>query len=88
MKHLVPSQDYTDGQQQGKMFVPKLFTLCMLQDTVILERGPEFPLEFWRHVCENLRIQWKPETAFRRQTEGQMEHMNASMQQQLKAFNN
>jgi hypothetical protein len=48
----------------------------------------QFAFEFWRHVWERLGIEQKLSTAFHPQLDGQMEQMNAIIEQYLRTFVN
>jgi len=52
MRHLVPCQDDTDGRKLGQMFIQEVFKLNGLPDTIVSDRGLQFPSESCRHLCE------------------------------------
>jgi transposase InsO family protein len=80
--------DTVDGKRLGEMYIKKVFLLHGLPKTIVLDRGPQFASEFWRHICDRLGIERMLSTAFYTQTDGQTERVNAVMEQYLWNFVN
>jgi hypothetical protein len=57
VKKFIPYRDDTDGMKLGELFIQELFRLHGIPDTIVLDRGPHFGSEFWRHVCNMIGIE-------------------------------
>jgi transposase InsO family protein len=88
VRHLVPCTDTVDGKRLGEMYVKEVFRLHGLPKTIVLDRGPQFASEFWRHICKRLGIERRLSTAFHPETDGQTERVNAVMEQYIRNFVN
>ena len=88
MRHLVPCTDKVDGKKLGEMFVKEVFRLHTIPNTIVLDRAPQFPSDFWKHICERLGVERRLSTAFHPQTDGQTERTNSVMEQYLRIFVN
>jgi transposase InsO family protein len=88
MRHLVPCTDKVHGKKLGETYMKEVFKLHEQPETIVLDQGPQFASEFWKHVCERLGIERKLSTTFHLQTDGQTERVNAVMEQYLRNFVN
>ena len=64
LRHLVPCTDKVDGKMLGEMYIKEVFRLHGLSKAIVSDRGPQFTLQFWKHVCERLGFERRLSTAF------------------------
>ena len=88
MRHLVPCTDKVDGRKLGEMFIKEVFRLHRIPNTIVLDSGPQFASEYWKHVCKRLGMEGKLSTAFHPQTDGQTERINSALEQYIRTFVN
>jgi transposase InsO family protein len=68
------------------LFVNNVVRLHGLPATLISDRGPQFNDNFWAHTCEFLGIDKRMSSAFHRQTDGQTERTNRTLEEMLRAY--
>jgi hypothetical protein len=56
MQHLVPCTDTMDSKKLGEMYVKEVFRLHRLPETILSDRGLQFALQLWKHICKRLGI--------------------------------
>jgi len=68
------------------LFCDRIFCYHSQLETIVSDRGLQFASCFWKHLgsCLNLRLS----TAFQPQTDGETEHRNAVVEQNLQAYVN
>ena len=52
MQHLVPCTNKVDGGKLGERFIKEVFILHGILQTIVLDGGPQFTLEFWKYVSK------------------------------------
>jgi hypothetical protein len=57
MRNLVHCVDNLDGMNLGEMNVEEVFQLHVLPNVRVSDQGPQFAMEFLKHVCERLAIE-------------------------------
>jgi transposase InsO family protein len=65
-----------------------IFHLHGLPKTIVSDHGPQFASRFWKHLCHSLKIELWLSTAFHPDTNGQMQWVNANIEQYLRAYIN
>ncbi|KAI0996911.1 hypothetical protein K3495_g11272 [Podosphaera aphanis] len=85
--HIVPCNDLT-ARNTAYMFCRECFRLHGLPNSIVSDRGTQFTSEFWKWLCKLLQIDHHLSTAYHPQTDGQIERMNARVEQYLRAYVN
>lgn len=84
--HFIPAKETWSAQDLASAFVSNIFKLHGLPDKIISDRGTVFMSKFWSSVLDHLRISPAPSTAFHPQTDGQVERINAILEDYLRHF--
>jgi hypothetical protein len=87
MRHFIPCKDM-DAPTVARLFVQHVFKLHGLPESIVSDRGTQFVSEFWRCLCQILKIDAKYSTAYHPETDGQTENANAFLEQYLRMFVN
>jgi len=82
-RYLLPSTMTITVQELGKHFSDRVFHYHGQPETIMLERGLQFPSRFWKHLYSYRKIDLYLSTALYLQTDSQTERMNAVMEQHL-----
>jgi len=69
-------------------FYQHIWKLYELPSSIISDRKTQFVSHFWHELCTRLDIQANLSTAFHPQTDGQIERLNAIIEQYLRAYVN
>jgi len=85
-RHLIPCTTTIMAEELGTLFCERVFHYHGLPETIVSDRGPQFASRFWKHLCSCLKIDARLSTAFHPQTDGQTEHVNAVVEQHLRAY--
>lgn len=88
MRHLVPCRTTIDAPSLAELFLEHIWKYHGLPATITSDRGPQFASEFWKTICQRLKIERRLSTAFHPETDGQTERVNGIMEQYLRAFIN
>ena len=86
MRHFVPCRTTVNARGLAEMFLKDVVRLHGLPKSIISDRGPQFAAVFWKQLCARLGVDRRLSTAFHPQADGQIERMNASMEQYLRIF--
>lgn len=84
--HFVAAKESWNAEQLAKAFISQIFKLHGLPDTIVSDRGTTFMSHFWTSVLRELCINPSPSTAFHPQTDGQVERINAVLEDYLRHF--
>lgn len=84
--HFIPANESWDATELAKQFLSSVFKLHGLPDKIISDRGATFVSKFWTAIMHQLRIQPAPSTAFHPETDGQVERINAVLEDYLRHF--
>jgi hypothetical protein len=68
------------------MFLQYIWRLYGLPETIMSDCEMQFASNFWQQLCIRLGIQLRLSTTFHLETDGQMEHVNAVLEQYLSAY--
>ena len=88
LHHMVPCKSTYSSEDLADLFLHNIWKHHGLPSTVISDRGPQFASHFWKALCEHLGIERRLSTGFHRQTDGQMERFNATMEEYLRLYVN
>jgi transposase InsO family protein len=88
MRHFVPCSTTVDTKELANLFVMNIFCLHGLPDSIISNRGPQFVSQFWKYLCNSLRIEPHLSTTFHPKTNSQTKCTNSVMKQYLRAYVN
>lgn len=84
--HFIRAKETWSTMQMADAFVDNIFRLHGLPDKIVSDRGTVFVSNFWKAVCSRLSIEVAPSTAFHPQTDGQVERINAVLEDYLRHF--
>jgi hypothetical protein len=88
LRHFAPYSTTMDAEGLAELFLSNIFHLHGLPETIVSDRRPQFASCFWKHLCNALKIEPHLSTAFHPETDSQTEHVNAIMEQYLRAYVN
>lgn len=81
--HFIAAKETWKADQLADAFIEQVFCLHSLPDTIVSDRGTTFMSQFWTSVLRQLFIKPTPSTAFHPQTDGQVERINAVLEDYL-----
>lgn len=84
--HFIPAKESWSAEEMAFSFVKEVFRIHGLQEKIFSDRGTLFMLKFWTAVLAHLGISSAPSTAFHPQTDGQVERINALLEDYLRHF--
>lgn len=84
--HFIPARESWNAEELAVAFVSFIFKLHGLPDVIFSDRGTTFMSRFWTAVLSHLNILPAPSTAFHPQTDGQVERINALLEDYLRHF--
>lgn len=84
--HCIPAKETWKADQLAEAFVDQIFRLHGLPETIVSDRGTTFMSHFWNLVVSQLKINPTPSTAFHPQTDGQVERINALLEDYLRHY--
>lgn len=84
--HFIPAHETWKADRLAEAFITHVFKLHGLPDTIISDRGTTFMSQFWTSVLDQLQITPSPSTAFHPQTDGQVERINALLEDYLRHY--
>ena len=73
MAHFVPTRDTAMAQEIGRLYFDKAVKHHGMQKNIISDGVPKFTSHFWRALWKKLGTELKMSTAFRPQTDRQIE---------------
>jgi transposase InsO family protein len=88
MAHFVPYSDMMKPRQLADGFISHIVWPHRLPNSIISDRGSLFTSKFWIHIMGALGMTRNLSIAFYPETDGQMERVNAIMEQYLQAYCN
>ena len=74
--HIIPTTMETSARGLDALFRDHVWKLHSLPETALLDRGPQFTVEFMKELNNILDIKTKLSMAYHLQTDGQMEQVN------------
>lgn len=86
MSHFIPARETWSSKDLANTFITHIFKLHGLPDKIVSDRGAIFMSHFWSAVLDNLQVHPAPSTAFHPQTDGQVERINALLEDYLRHF--
>ena len=84
--HFIPANESWSAAKLAEAFIDHVFKLHGLPDKIVSDRGTTFMSQFWTSVLNQLQINPAPSTAFHPQTDGQVERINALLEDYLRHF--
>lgn len=84
--HFIPAKETWSAYDLALAFVNTVFKLHGLPDKIVSDRGTVFMSQFWKAVLDQLQVNPAPSTAFHPQTDGQVERINAILEDYLRHF--
>jgi hypothetical protein len=70
------------------LLLKHVFLKFGLPSDIVSDKGSQFEADFFRHICDRLRIKQLRSTAFHPETDGQTERVNQTLKTYLRAFVN
>lgn len=86
IQHFIACHTMIDAPGLAELSLKEVVHLDGPPLTIVLDRGPQFASMFWGQICSRLGNDRRMSTAFHPQTDGQMEWMNASTEQNLRVL--
>ena len=86
MKHFISCKETTDARTLAKLYVENVWKPHGLPDSIVSDRGGQFVADFWKALCERLKINSRLSTSFHPETDGQTERYNSVMEQYLRSY--
>lgn len=84
--HFIKAKETWSSLDLANAFVDQIFRLHGLPDKIVSDRGSVFMSSFWKSVTRLLCMNSAPSTAFHPQTDGQVERLNAVLEDYLRHF--
>lgn len=84
--HFIPAKESWNAEELAKAFVKNVFRHHGLPDVIVSDRGTTLVSRFWTAVLRLLNVSPAPSTAFHPQTDGQVERVNALVEDYLRHF--
>jgi len=88
MGHFVACHGTMKPEDLADQFLQQIIRPHGLPSSIISDRGILFTSDFWTRITKALGISRNLSTAFHRQTDGQTERANATLEQYLRAYCN
>ena len=88
MAHCLACSDTMKAEELATHLITHVFRLHGLPSDIVSDRGSLFTSEFWQQVSRALGIKRNLSTAFHPETDGQIERVNATLEQYLQAYCN
>ena len=73
MKHFIPCRETIDAKALARLYVEHVWKIHGLPDSIVSDRGGPFIADFWKALCERLKINSRLSTSFPPETDGQTE---------------
>jgi transposase InsO family protein len=86
MAHFISTKDSATAQEMGRLFFAHVFKHHGLPKDIVSDRDPKFTSKFWRTLWKRMGLELKMSTAFRPQTDGQIEKVNLVIKQILRNY--
>lgn len=86
LAHFIPTYEKINAYDTASLYLNNIWKHHGTPQEVISDRGSVFVSKFMRRLCELLRIQPSPTTAFHPQSDGQTERVNQVVEQFLRMF--
>lgn len=84
--HFILASTRDSANDLARQFVANVYRLHGLPTDIVSDRGRTFVSDFWRALCEILRIRPNYSVAYHPQTDGQTERTNQTMETYLRCF--
>ena len=88
MGHFIPLKGESSAKDCADAFLKNVWKLHGLPDEIVSDRDTKWTSEFWKNLCEIMRIKGNLSTAFHPQSDGQTERLNQTLEQYLRTFIN
>jgi hypothetical protein len=86
MTHFIPTKESVTAQETGRLFFMHVFKHYGLPKDIVSNRDPKFKRKFWRALWKRMGLDFKMNTSFRPQMDGQTERVNLVIQQFLRSY--
>jgi hypothetical protein len=86
MAHFIPTKDEATAQEIGRLFFSHIFKHHGLPKDIVLDRNPKFTSKFWWALWKRMGSEFKMNTSFYPQTDGQTKRVNLMIQQFLRNY--
>ncbi len=81
MAHFIPTKDSDTTQETSRLFFTHVFKHHGLPKDIVSNQDPKFTSKFWRTLWKHMGSEFKMNTSFRPQTNGQTKRVNLVIQQ-------
>ncbi len=86
MAHFIPTKDSATAQETRRLFFTHMFKHHGLPKDIVSNWDPKFISKFWQALWKRMGLKLKMSTAFRPQTNGQIERVNLVIQHFLRNY--
>ena len=86
--HFIGLSENATAKDVADTFLPEVWKLHGLPTEIITDMDAKFSGGFWLSLCKSLDITRKMSTAYHRQTDGQTERTNQTLEENLRNFVN
>ncbi len=86
MTHFIPSKESAMAQEMGRLFFMHVFKHHGLPKDIVSDRDPKFTSKFWWALWKRIGLEFKMNTSFRPQTDGETKIMSLVIQQFLRNY--
>lgn len=81
--HFIPANETWKAEKLAEAFIANVLKLHGLPDTIVSNQGTASMSQFWTSVLDQLQVKPSPLTAFHLKTDGQVETINALLEDYL-----
>lgn len=82
----IPCNTTTESEELAKLYLQHFWKLHGIPNSIVSDRGTQFTFNFWKHLCLKLKIKTRLYSPFHPATDGQTQHFNSIMKQNLSSF--
>jgi len=86
MAHFILLNTEEHIKELALIFLKEIWRLYMLPETIISDRDTRFTSKFWMSLMQLLQVKLNVSSAFHRETDGQTERVNQTLEQYLRSY--
>jgi hypothetical protein len=84
--HFLPVKNAFRPPQYTEKYITEIIQLHGIPKTIVSDRGSQFMAHFWEHLHKGLGTSLVHSTTYHPQTDGQIERVNAILEDMLRAY--
>ncbi|CDJ35022.1 uncharacterized protein EMH_0023410 [Eimeria mitis] len=86
MAHIIPTKKSASTADTIELFAQRLIRYHGFPDVLISDRDPRFQSQLWQQHCQRFRIKRAMSSPYHRQSDGQTERVNRTLEQMLPTY--